>query len=158
MILKKIETYEDLKHMNTLSFNWTESLHLHSCTYILVLGSVKIINVTCIRYWNWKSARWMHFWYDTCHTSLSFFSNRKKGTPMKKFRFYIYSEYRNANIRCKSDFYSTKTWDISFSNQDLNEISAFSYQRGPRPWHQGKPWVHYTRGASAQWTRAWFLN
>ena len=100
-----------------LRVNWSETLHLH---YIWFLGSVKIINVTCIRYWNWKSARWMHFWYDTCHTSLSFLSNRKKSTPMKNFRFYIYSGYRNANIKnkkCKNLGYklfkSRSEWNIS---------------------------------------------
>ena len=92
-----------------------------------------------------------HFWV--------FFLNRKC-ILLKKFRFYIYWEslHTEMQILDVNQIYQTKNWAECFSNQDLNEISPFSYLRGPRPWYQGKPWVHYTRGASAQWTPAWFLN
>ena len=88
-----------------------------------------------------------------------FFLNRKC-ILLKKFRFYIYWEslHTEMQILDVNQIYQTKNWAECFSNQDLNEISAFSYLRGPRPWYQGKPWVHYTQGASAQWTPAWFLN
>ena len=47
----------------------------------------------------------------------------------KKFRFYIHSvrvslHKEDANIRCKSDFYPTKTCVKIFSNQNQNEILA----------------------------------
>ena len=72
--------------------------------------------------------------------------------------FWVSPHTEDANIRCKSDFFPTKTRVKILSNQNQNKILWFSYLQGPRPWCPGTLWVHYTPGASAQWTQAWCLK